>query len=218
MPSPRDIKAGGAFVELFVKSTRFQRGLRNAQRRLSAFGASVTGLGRRMLLLGGAFVAPFILAARQFAKTGDELDKMSQRVGVSVEFLSELSFAAEISGTSLATLEKGLASMRTVAFDTTGALTKTKTAFDLLETSVFDANGEMKDAETLFQETIIELSAMENQMERNALATKIFGRAGKELGPLLNSGARLGPAPGKKNEIRQDLPQRHRGTEEQIIS
>ncbi|TVQ64490.1 MAG: hypothetical protein EA379_01345, partial [Phycisphaerales bacterium] len=83
------IRAGRAFVELGVDD-RMARGLRNAQRRLQAFGAGVRAIGTGFTAIGGAVLAPLGLATRTFARAGDELDKMSARTGISVEALSEM--------------------------------------------------------------------------------------------------------------------------------
>src|SRR5690606_23318108 len=59
-----------------------------------------------------AAVTALLGTAKAFSDTGDMLDKMSQRTGVSVEALSELGFAADLSGTDLETLEAGLRNMQ----------------------------------------------------------------------------------------------------------
>jgi len=61
--------------------------------------------------------------------------------------------------------------------------------FDRLNVSVKDGNGNLKDQETLFNDTILALSKMENETERTALASQLLGRSAQELAPMLNSGA-----------------------------
>jgi TP901 family phage tail tape measure protein len=101
MPSPGAVRAGRAFVELFLDKDPLVRGLKSAGAELQKFGASLTAVGTRMMAAGGAILAPLLGAAKTFASTGDQLDKMSARTGVAVESLSELGFAAEQSGASL---------------------------------------------------------------------------------------------------------------------
>lgn len=67
------IRAGRAFVELFADDRKLVRGLRNAQRRLRAFGAGVRQIGQRMLVFGAAAAAPFALATRTFAQFDDQM-------------------------------------------------------------------------------------------------------------------------------------------------
>ena len=97
----RSIRAGRAAVELYADDSRLIRGLRQAERRIRQFGQRVAAIGRQFAAVGAAGSAAFAGAAVQFARYGDELDKLSTRTGISVEALSELGFAAERTGTSL---------------------------------------------------------------------------------------------------------------------
>jgi hypothetical protein len=59
--------------------------------------------------------------------------------------------------------------------------------FDQLGVSVRDSNGELRDADSVFNETIKSLGSMENETQRNAMAMELFGR---QSGPaLIQSGA-----------------------------
>jgi hypothetical protein len=106
MASSSSIKAGSAYIELFTKDSRLVKGLNDASKRLDTFGKSLQGIGTKMAMLGAGVVAPLAGAAKVFADMGGDLDDMSQRTGVSVEALSELGFAAELSGSDLATLDR----------------------------------------------------------------------------------------------------------------
>ena len=97
MADTRGIRAGRAFVELGV-SDKLTAGLRRAQKQLEAFGAGLRSVGTRLAGIGAGAVAALLGTAKAFSDTGDMLDKMSQRTGVSVEALSELGFAADLSG------------------------------------------------------------------------------------------------------------------------
>ena len=112
MADAKGIRAGAAYVELAVKDSRLVKGLDAAAKKLKAFGASVAGLGARLVALGGAALAPVAGMVFHFKDAGDALNKMAARTGVSTEALSELGFAAEQSGADLETLEAGLKAMQ----------------------------------------------------------------------------------------------------------
>ena len=189
MASTRDIKAGAAYVELFLHDNRFTRGLNLAQKKLKAFGTRLSSLGKRMMLLGTGIVAPLVAAAKSYARMGDELDKLSARVGASVEFLSALGHAAQIGGTDISAMEVGIRRLQRTAYDATRGLSTAKDAFDALGISVVDAQGNLKATEGLFMESVAALSKLENNTQKAALATMIFGRAGTSLLPMLRDGA-----------------------------
>ncbi len=72
MTSAGGIKAGGAYVEL-VLDDRIAAGLKRAQRKLRAFGASVQAVGATMFKAGGLMAAPFAIATRVFAGFDDRM-------------------------------------------------------------------------------------------------------------------------------------------------
>ena len=111
MADTRGIRAGRAFVELGV-SDKLSAGLKAAQKKLEAFGAGLRSIGTKMAGIGVAAITALLGTAKAFSDTGDVLDKMSQRTGVSVEALSELGYAADLSGTDMETLENGLRVMQ----------------------------------------------------------------------------------------------------------
>ena len=98
----------------------------------SKFSASVKAVGKQTKTLGGwvkqnsaqfkrmglaiagmgvAALAVLTKMVKQYVETGDAIHKMALRTGFSAEALSELSHAAEISGTSLDSVEKAVKKM-----------------------------------------------------------------------------------------------------------
>jgi hypothetical protein len=186
MADTRGIRAGRAFVELGV-SDKLTAGLRRAQKQLEAFGAGLRSVGTRLAGIGAAAVAALLGTAKAFSDTGDMLDKMSQRTGVSVEALSELGFAADLSGTDLETLESGLRNMqRTLA----GAAQGSASAGDALSRlglSAAQLAGLSPDEQ--FKVLAERISQVRDPALRAALAMEVFGKAGTKLLPLMADGA-----------------------------
>ncbi len=186
MASAGGIRAGRAFVELGVRD-RLQKGLKAAQAKLRAFSASVGSIGTAMVGASAAILAPLGAAVKHFASFGDTLNKMSARTGVSVESLSELGFAAEQSGSDLATVEKGVRTMQRSVNDLGRGLSTQTDAFSELGLSIGDLEGLNPEAQ--FKLIADRLSKIEDPGKRAALAMMIFGRAGTQLLPLMAGGA-----------------------------
>ncbi len=186
MASGRTIRAGKAAVEIGGRD-RLTGMLRRMERRLQSFGKRIRSVGLAGAAGGAALVAPFALASRAFAKTGDELDKMSKRTGISVESLSELGFAAEQSGADLKTLEKGTRTMQRSINDLGRGLSTQKDAFNDLGLEYQHLNG--LSPEKQFELVSDRLSKIEDPSKRAALAMMIFGRAGTQLLPMMENGA-----------------------------
>ncbi len=187
MAGAKGIRAGRAFVELGV-SDKLTAGLRAAQRRLQAFGAGVRSIGLRIAAIGVAGLAPLAASVKAFSDTGDALDKMSQRTGLSVESLSELGFAAEQSGADLETLEKGVRTLQRTINDAERGLSTAEDALADLGLSAEQLRG--LTPEEQFKLVAEALSRIEDPSKRAALAMQILGRAGTQLLPLMQDGAR----------------------------
>ena len=186
MADTRGIRAGRAFVELGV-SDKLTAGLRRAQKQLQAFGEGLRSVGTRLAGIGAAAVAALLGTVKAFSDTGDMLDKMSQRTGVSVEALSELGFAADLSRTDLETLESGLRNMqRTLAGAAQGSASAGD-ALGRLGLSAAQLAGLSPDEQ--FKVLAERISQVRDPALRAALAMEVFGKAGTKLLPLMADGA-----------------------------
>jgi hypothetical protein len=188
MASAQAVRAGAAYVELYVRDNRLVKGLAAAAQKLKAFGASLMGIGTQMAGLGVALLTPFLGAAKVFADMGSDLVDMSQRTGVTVEALSELGFAAEQSGADMETLEGGLRRMQKLIVEAAGGSAEARQALQRLGLTVADLKALSPDEQ--FKLIADKLSAIENPTLRAALAMDIFGKSGTRLLPLLSGGAK----------------------------
>ena len=69
--------------------------------------------------------------------------------------------------------------------DETGAQAE---AFAKLGIQTKNADGSLRDADTVWQETIAALGNMENETERDAIAMELMGKSASELNPLIEDG------------------------------
>jgi len=127
-----------------------------------------------------AMTAAFIKGTSEVAQYGDNIDKMSQKMGLSAEAYQEWDFIMQHSGTSMETLK---ASMKTLA----NAVDSGNDAFQRLGISQNEIAS--LNQEELFARTIEELQKVEDTTERTYLAGQLLGRGATELGALLNTSA-----------------------------
>jgi len=123
------------------------------------------------------------------AQALDKIDKMSQRLGMSVESFQEWDYILSQAGVSIDQMQMGMKTLAQRAVEAAEGIGKGSENFRKLKINVVGANGKIKDQTVLFEETIKKLQAMESGMEKTALAQELFGRSGQELLPLLNSEA-----------------------------
>lgn len=144
-------------------------------------------MGKAMSVAGLAITAALGFATSTAMALGDELQKMSLRTGASVEALSELKHAAELSDTSLEGLDKAMKRMARVVSDAENGLESATRPLGELNLAWQDLM-ELAPEDQLT--TILEaLAGVENATKRAALAQEIFGRSGTELLPMLENGA-----------------------------
>jgi len=94
MTSARGIRAGAAFIELYANDNRLVRGLKRAQRRLRAFGDSVSSIGKRMAAISTAAFAPVGLISIKAASDAQEtLSRFEQVFGTQAKAAREFADA-----------------------------------------------------------------------------------------------------------------------------
>ncbi len=96
-----EVRAGGAYVEAYMKDAGLKEGIKKVTQSLQSIGKTVATVGVSLAGIGAAIRVPLQAAAHVFADTASELVKLSKEVGLSAETLSELKYAAEQSNISL---------------------------------------------------------------------------------------------------------------------
>ena len=114
------------------------------------------------------------------AEYGDNIDKMSQKMGISRQGYQEWEAVMQHSGTSMETMKS---SMKTLA----NAVEKGNTSFERIGISLSDLSSMSQ--EDIFAATIAGLQNVDNETERTYLAGQLLGRGATELGALLNTSA-----------------------------
>lgn len=184
--SQSKVKAGQAYVELSTRDSAFQRGLANAQKRLRSFSASARMAGAQLFAGGGALLGPILASGKAFASAGDEVQKMAIRTGISAETLSTMSFAAEQSGSDLATFEKAIGRMhRQVAEAAGGNRAAVETFYEL---GIGIEQIKNLAPEDQFKALADQIKAIRDPAAKMTAAMRVFGKAGQALLPILNEG------------------------------
>ena len=141
-----------------------------------------------MVSLGAAAVASASKLVNETIAATDTVDKMSQKIGISAQAYQEWDYAMGQSGVNISVMKNGMKTMTNLMKSADEGTESAQNAFKQLGISIYDTSGKLKNQETIMSEAIKRLAGMEDGSERAALASTLFGRAGAELAPLLNSG------------------------------
>lgn len=184
------------FGSIFVNTDEADKSMakteKNAESIATKFGNGIkTAAKWGSAIVGGATAAASAVVglATNAADTADEIDKMSQKIGISTESYQEWSYVMGQNGMDVEKLSVG---MKTLVSQMDSAASGTASAqenFDKLGVSIYDASGKLKDQETMLNEAMHALADMENGTEKARLATELFGKAGIEMMPMLNQGS-----------------------------
>lgn len=171
------------FVKIGVKDeasnkiSSLGQNLGNGLKKAAAIGTTaIAAVGAAASALGTAFTVQI----NNTAQYADNIDKMSQKMGLSAKAYQEWDFIMQHSGTSMEALKAG---MKTLA----NAVDSGNDAFQRLGISQNEIAS--LNQEELFARTIEELQKVEDTTERTYLAGQLLGRGATELGALLNTSA-----------------------------
>ena len=148
----------------------------NALKGIAAVGTAATA--------GGAAI--FGLATKA-ASSCDNIDKMSQRLGLSRQAFQEWDYVLSQSGVDINSMKIGFKTLTNTIGQVSEAGTTAGTAFDTLGISIDDVKGKSQDE--IFSMVITQLQGLDDQTQKATLAQQLFGRSGQEMLPLLNSSA-----------------------------
>lgn len=150
--------------------------------------------GRAINALRGFVGVVAVAGLARFAKGGldaaDSMSKLSQRTGIAAPTLDKFRKVAELSDTSIQSLERAFPALTKNIVDA-GQKAKGPAfdAFQRLGVSVKDVNGKVRAADDVFLDISDRFEQMADGTEKAALASAVFGtRIGSELIPLLNAG------------------------------
>lgn len=118
------------------------------------------------------------------AAYGDQIDKTSQRLGMSAQAYQEWDYVMQLAGTSMS---ENSAAFRTLTNQLDAAMNGSSEAaanFEALGLSMDDISNMSR--EDVFASIITGLQGMEDTTERAALANDLLGRSAQALTPLLN--------------------------------
>jgi len=178
-----DVKAGRAYVELYVNRSAFARGMNDARKRLNAFGDSILSVGKKMMAAGAVIGAGLAAATSRFVSFGDQLDKASARTGIAASKLAQLGFAAEQSGTEMGAVENAIKRMSKVISDSENGSEAASEALAKLGLSSRELLKLTPDQQ--FKAIANELGKIENPTLKAAAAMEIFGKSGTMILPMI---------------------------------
>lgn len=159
---------------------------------LGEFGKKTEDLGNKLSPMSKAAAGALtglVGVAVGAGAAADDINTLSKQTGLSVEEIQKFKMASDTIDVSMDTLTGSLSKLTknmAGAKDGTGPVAE---GFKQLGVSIVDSQGNLRDNEDVFYESIDALGNMTNETERDALAMQLFGKSAQDLNPLILGGA-----------------------------
>ena len=179
--------------ETAKQTDKFGQAAKAAVSGLASFGATAAKVATTGLAVA-ATAATAAAGALAKMSTGaaayaDEILTTSTVTGIATDKLQAYTYAAELVDVSVETLTKSQAkNIKSMAAVQNGTKQMVE-AYDKLGVAATNADGSLRDGETVYWEVIDALGKMENETERDAIAMQILGKSAQELNPLIEAGS-----------------------------
>lgn len=180
---------GALRVVLGADTAALYTDLDKARDKLSEFGANVGKAGAIAAAAMASAAGAIALGVRNTVNEMDGFAKQAQKIGIPVEQLSALSYAADLSDVSMESLGKGLAKLSKVMVEAAAKPTsEAALAFKALGLSATNSDGSLKSTSEVVADVAGKFEGLKDGAGKTAVSMALFGKSGADLIPMLNSG------------------------------
>lgn len=186
-----DAVVGALRIVLGLDTATFEDGAKRAAKQISVMGDVFKGVGLERIV-----ERTFDAIAHALKKTivdafnfADEMGKMAQKVGVSVEELTGLKLAADLSDVSMESLSVSLGKLNKNIVGAAEGNQKLRDEFKKLGIDVRNTDGSLKSGIDVLVEMSDKFAGAADGSAKVATALELLGKGGKDLIPLLNQGS-----------------------------
>lgn len=162
----------------------------SAKRNLQGLGEQASALPGKFGTLGIAIAGVFSAATLKGAVDMlDKLDDLSEKTGISVQSLSALRYAGEVTGTSLDAIATSVKKLSVNMAEAASGNKEAVATFKAVGVEVRNSDGTLRSQDAVLGDLADRFASYADGAGKSALAQKIFGKAGADMIPLLNQGS-----------------------------
>lgn len=173
-------KMGKGIVFVFEKIDGVEKKLQQADEKITGYLAKQ---GKAIL----SHAATIVAATGPFTQIGDKFNKMAERTGMTTEYLTRMSHAANLCGSSIETVEGATKGLQAKLLDAANGSQEAAKMFTVLGLSAAEVSA--MTPERQLDAVISGLGTISDSSERAAVAAKLLGDAGVALMPMINAGS-----------------------------
>ena len=184
-------EVGSITVKIGADTYELQKGVSQAKKEIDSLGErgkALEGVMQGLATVALATAGAVTVLAKNAIDTADNLNKMSQKIGIAVEDLSRLAYAAQLSDVDLGSLQQSLVFLSRNMSAASAGSGDAYNAFNALNVAFKNVDGSLRSQAEVLADVADRFANMRDGTEKTALAMAIFGRAGAQMIPMLNQG------------------------------
>lgn len=152
---------------------------------ISEGAAKVADATKKISAAAGAGIVAIGGMAYKSAMAADELNTLSKQSGISTEWLQKFDYAADLVDVSVDDITGAVRKMKK---NLTSNSKDVQAAFAGIGVSIYDASGQMRNAEDIFFDCLQGLSRIGNETLRDNVAMQLFGKSADSLAGIIDDG------------------------------
>lgn len=184
-------EVGSITVKIGADTYELQKGVASAKKEIDGLGErgkALEGVMQGLATVAIATAGAVTVLAKNAIDTADNLNKMSQKIGIAVEDLSRLAYAAQLSDVDIGSLQQSLVFLSRNMSAASAGSGDAYNAFNALNVAFKNTDGSLRAQSEVLADVADRFANMRDGTEKTALAMAIFGRAGAQMIPMLNMG------------------------------
>ena len=126
---------------------------------------------------------------KESAEYAKEVKTLASVTGQGVKEVQEMQYASDMIGVSYDRMKDSLKEITNKMQEAQNGSEDTAAAFNTLGVNIYNADGSLRDANAVFNDTIDALGHVQNRTERDALAMDLMSESAQELNPLIEKGS-----------------------------
>jgi phage-related protein len=184
------------FGSILIDNAEANKSISATEKKAGGLGTKLGGLIGTAAKVGvgiaagvGAAGAAMFGMANKASEATSRINDLSEKIGITKTAFQEWDFVANQVGANVEGLQMSVKTLSKAAYEASQGVETYSDSFNELGVSVTNADGSLKDQETLLNETIAALAGVEDKTKRTAIASELLGRSATDLAPILNMGA-----------------------------
>jgi|GEM_PF-6734497 hypothetical protein len=184
---------GNLIVRISTDLSALNKGLKDAEKKVQDTSGKITDLtnkiGKGLTVAGVAITGTFALMTKSVISYNEEIYRMSEQTGLSVETLSRLKYVAEQNESSFEAVATGIKFLSKNMYEAQTAGGAFADKFNNINVEFKNADGTLRKTEDVFFDIANHFYNMADGAAKTGQAMDLFGRQGAALIPILDLGA-----------------------------